>query len=140
MGCRSVTAAIGDELVISAEADGLDELRNAIGKVTDEVRDAIVDAARAEAQQILADERALVPVLTGELHDNLEVWFDTGADGNVSVSIGLRNSELFWAVFIEWGRSSAAAQPFATPASESARKRWPARARKALAAAVKARG
>lgn len=126
--------------MIDATVDGLEQLEHAVDKMIDNVRDAIVDAARAEARQILADERELVPVLTGELRDGLEVWFDTDPAGNVTASIGLRNSELFWAVFIEWGRSSAAAQPFATPASELARKRWPARARKALDAAIKARG
>lgn len=126
--------------MISAQVDGLGKLRSRVAHLEDEVRGAVHDAARLEARQILDDERELVPVVTGELHDGLEVWLDTDAAGNVTAYVGIRDGVLFWAVFIEWGRSSAAAQPFATPASELARKRWPKRARKALAAAVKGKG
>lgn len=126
--------------MIDAKVAGLEQLEAQARQLERKVADAVGDAAKLEAREVLADERKLVPVLTGELRDGLEVWLDTDKTGAVTASVGIRNGELFWAVFIEWGRSSAAAQPFATPASELARKRWPKRARKALDAALKAKG
>lgn len=124
--------------MIDADVTGLEQLEAAIRNAGSRVADAMGDAVKLEAREVLGDERELVPYVTGELHDGLEVWFDV-VDDDVTAYIGIRNGELFWAVFIEWGRSSAAAQPFATPASELARKRWPKRARKALNAAIKSR-
>lgn len=124
--------------MFDADVTGLEQLDAAIKAAGNRAADAMADAVKLEAREILADERELVPVLTGELQAGLEVWFDT-IDDDVTAYVGIRRGELFWAVFIEWGRSSAAAQPFATPASELARKRWPKRARKALNAALKSR-
>lgn len=125
--------------MIDAKVTGLEQLERAVAQAENRIARAMADAVELEARAVLADERELVPYDDGDLHDGIEVWFDV-VDDNVTAFIGVRNSELMYAVFIEWGRSSAAAQPWATPASEIARKRWPARARKALAAAAKSKG
>lgn len=121
--------------MLNARVTGARELRRNVDKLTDRTRDAVNEAAVDEARATHDDEREFVPYLTGELYENIEVWFED-VDGSTVAHVGIRNRELFWAVFIEWGRSSAAAQPFATPASELARKRWPKRARRAARQAL----
>lgn len=122
--------------MITANVTGVSAVRRRIGKVTEATVDAVNDAAIAEARETLADELELVPFLTGELFEGIEVWVER-LDGNVTAYVGIRDAELFWAVFIEWGRSSAEAQPFATPASEQTRRRWPKRADKAARQALR---
>lgn len=122
--------------MIGATVRGKRDLRAGVDRVVDNVAAELDDAVRAEARDVLIDELDLVPVETGELLAGIEVWFDRES-GDLVAFVGIRDTDLYWAVWIEWGRKNAAAIPFATPASELARKRWPKHAEKALKKGVR---
>lgn len=104
----------------------------ALKRVPVAVSGGLAQAVHDEAADIRRDEQAAVPVRTGELQAGIEVR----PLGVLAAEVGIFDTELFWAIWIEWGRSSAPAQPFATPAAEQARGRWPKRAADAARAAV----
>lgn len=105
-----------------ATVQGIAQLKAALDTTQKEIETAARSAIAAEAQAIRTDERAFVPVLTGELQAGIEARVD-----GLTAEVGIWDTKLWWAIFIEWGRSSAAAQPFATPAAEIARRRFPQR-------------
>lgn len=97
------------------------------------VPEALADALTDELDAIALDERRLVPVDTGELRRGIAVRRRSPHRGEV----GIFDPDLWWAVFVEWGRRNAAPRPFVIPARELARRRWPARTRAAAARALK---
>lgn len=106
----------------------------ALGKVEEEVRAALAAAVQVEARSVQADEQQAVPVATGALQSGITVR----QVSELAAEIGIYDPDLIYAIWIEFGRSSAAAQPFATPASELSRNRWPQRAGEAAGRAAKA--
>lgn len=103
-------------------------LRRQLRTLADDLERSLGLAVDQEAWAIRRDERSWVPVLTGELRTAI----DYQTDGRLHARVGVFNPEFHWAVWIEWGRKSADAQPFATPAAEAARRRWPRRAEQTI--------
>lgn len=101
---------------------GTPELIAALETKQAEIVAAAEAAVAAEARAVHQDERSFVPVLTGELQEGIEARVS-----GLTAEVGIWDTDLFWAIWIEWGRKNAAAQPFATPAAELARVRFPQR-------------
>lgn len=108
--------------------EGGREVAEALRNASNEIVKAAARAVRAEAEAVADTERELVPYISGDLHDGITVR----QVGALAAEVGIYDSELIYAIWIEWGRSSASAQPFATPASEQSRQRWPSRAADAV--------
>lgn len=113
---------------MSIDVSGAAAAVAALRKIPGSVSAGLAQAVHDEAAEIRRDEQAAVPVRTGELQAGIEVR----SLGVLSAEVGIFDPDLFWAIWIEWGRSSAVAQPFATPAAEQARVRWPNRAADAV--------
>lgn len=109
------------------KTSGIRELKRALDRFEAALHDEIERAVVDEADAVRDDERTRVPVLTGELRDGIEVR----RLGALHAQVGIFDSDLFWAVWIEWGRQNAPAQPFAVPAAEAARRRFPRRVEQA---------
>lgn len=111
---------MGIEVTVSGDRD----LRSALDRLTGRMKTKMSEAVRAEADAVADDERALVPVATGAL----QAGIDVRSTGEHSAEVGIFDDDLYYAIFVEWGRARAAAQPFATPSAEQSRSRWPSRA------------
>lgn len=111
---------------MSVTIDGVDDVKAALDQLRTTTVDASGEAARREADRVADDERGLVPVLSGDLRDGIEVR----QTGDTSFEVGIYDLDLFYGVFIEWGRGGGRvpAQQFATPAAERSRIRFPAAA------------
>lgn len=107
--------------------DGGNDVKAALSRLTGRMNTTLAEAVQAEAEAVADDERSSVPVRTGELRSGIQVR-STGA---LSAEVGIFDEALIYAIWIEWGRSRASAQPFATPAAEQSRQRWPSRAAQA---------
>lgn len=107
---------------------GIRALQRVCRDFPDEVEKAMAAAVVAEVRDIWDDERSWVPVVSGELQGGIRIRYDD----DLHATVGIFDPALFWAVWIEWGRKNAKAQPFATPAAEAARRRWPRRAEQTL--------
>lgn len=113
--------------------NGIKDLNATLSRLSADAERMIADAVSDEANEIRDDERRMVPVATGELRSGIRAR----ESGHLEAEIGIWDRALYWAPWIEWGRSNAAAQPFATPAAQRAKKRWPKRAGRAIVKAVK---
>lgn len=100
-------------------SEGFDDLNVRLEQATGRALQAIVEAVDDETQQVAQDMRDLAPRDTGELHDSIEAIVD-GPSGLVRASAPHSR-------FVEFGTSVAPAQPYATPASEQSRTRFPKR-------------
>lgn len=114
---------------MSVTIDGVSDVLDALDRIRTDTAAASSDAARQEAEQVADDERGLVPVLSGDLQDGIEVR----QIGETSYEVGIYNPALIYGIWIEWGRQSAPAQPFATPAAEQSRARFPSAAAQLIA-------
>lgn len=108
---------------MSITINGAAQAVAALGGVEGRLREALAEAVVAEAGEVQTDEQAIVPVASGALQSGIEVT----STGELSAEIGVNDHDLIYAIWVEWGRSNAAAQPFATPAAELSRARWPQR-------------
>lgn len=115
---------------------GLRDLQAALRQVSDTVEAAATRAVRDEAADIVADQKRIVPVVTGELRDGIETRRNRSKKGPTS-TVGIWDQKLWWAIFIEWGRANAAPHPFVTPSVEQARRRFPARMRSEVVKALR---
>jgi HK97 gp10 family phage protein len=77
------------------------------------------EALEEEAEAIAEEMRAAVPVDSGELRDSISVDAD-GSEARIT-------ADAPYAAFVEHGTSDTPAQPFAGPAAEAARRRFPLR-------------
>lgn len=102
---------------------GLAELRAAVEGLKADVQAAAERAVTDGAADVRDNERRLVPVDSGDLRDGIKVRRGRSKKGP-SATVGIWDPDLKYAVWIEWGRSSASAQPFVTPAAEIARVRF----------------
>lgn len=109
---------------ISVEIHGLDGLQQRASEIAGGLGGALADAVAAEAEAIRRDEAEMVPVDTGELRESIYV-VSTG-DHSAEVHVGALHG-----IWIEFGRVSADAQPYAQPAAERSRSRWPEKAAEA---------
>ena len=103
---------------------GSDDVLQALTDAVEAALPAIRAATEEETEEVAADMRSSAPVDQGDLRDSIETdVVDT--DGRVSVGADHR-----W--FVEAGTSSAPAQPYALPAAERSRGRFPDRVEKAI--------
>lgn len=98
------------------------DLRRTLDRLATDLEQELGWAVRDEAADVREDERSWVPVLTGELHDGIDFEVD-----GLTARVGIFDTGLWWAIYIENGRKNADAQPFVTPAYEASRRRWPRR-------------
>lgn len=120
---------------VTARATGLDKLRSRVDAVVAGVAAEVDTALDAEGDAVVADQRAGINRVSGELQDAIAAR----RTDDHAVTVQPWNPDVWWAIFLEWGRQNAAAVPFATPSAELARQRWPKRARGAVVAGVRRR-
>lgn len=104
--------------------EGTDRLARKLRSLPAHIREAAEAAVGAEAEEIADDMRRGAPVLTGELKAGIQAEHD-GLEGR-AVSTA-RHSD-----FVEHGTSKTPEQPFARPAAEASRQRFPGRMREVL--------
>ena len=104
---------------IRVEVDGLDRLQRRLDQLPDEIRQAAEQAVADEVDAVASDMRENAPVASGELRDSIE--------GEVDGLSGTVRARARHAVFVEHGTSSTPEQPFAQPAAEVSRRRFPRR-------------
>lgn len=111
---------------------GLDRLRDKLAELPAAVREGAVGAVTDETEAVADDMREGAPVRTGELRDSIV------SDVDEAALAGRARATARHATFVEHGTSSTAAQPFAQPAAEASRRRFPKRVRDAVGPALKA--
>lgn len=104
----------------------------ALDRVGEDARARLSAAVGDQADEISRDEQTRVPVATGALRAGITAR----QTGELTAEVAIYDPKLKYAIWIEWGRKRAAAQPFATPSAELARNRWPRRAGDAVKDAV----
>lgn len=104
---------------VTIEVEGLDRLRARLEKLPGEMRKGAEKAVKDETEEVAQDMRDSVPVDTGALRDGMQAESD-GLSGR-AVSTASHS----WAV--EGGTSKMPARPFAQPAAERSRVRFPDR-------------
>nr|WP_246361138.1 HK97-gp10 family putative phage morphogenesis protein [Haloechinothrix aidingensis] len=110
--------------------DGVDRLKGKLDELPPAVRTALESAIASETQAVADDMRDTAPRgETGELIDSIESRVD-GLTGTVAATAT-------HAIWVEFGTSKMAAQPFAAPAVEGSRTRLPRRVRVQLESALK---
>jgi HK97 gp10 family phage protein len=112
--------------------EGLDRLRDKLAELPAAVREAAVVAVTDETEAVADDMREGAPVLTGELRDSIV------SDVDEKALAGRARATARHATFVEHGTASSEAQPFAQPAAEASRQRFPKRVRDAVGPALKA--
>lgn len=113
---------------MTVSIEGLDALDGKVAELSSRVRAAAEAAVETETQEVAADMRAAAPKDTGELVDSIEAVTD-GLSGTARATAR-------HAVFVEFGTSSTPAQPFAGPAAELSRTRFPRQLRAAVRDAI----
>lgn len=108
----------------SMTVEGLDRLRATLLRKAALMNAAVDAATDAEVRSVTEDARSNAPRLTGELAAGIR-----GGGGEV-------RSTARHTVFVEFGTHRARAQPFMRPASDRARRSFPARVAAVVRAAV----
>lgn len=108
------------------QVEGIDRLREQLAALPPAVHDAAVAATHDEVEEVADDMRRNAPFATGELRDGIQAEHDEDGLGGNAVSTA-RHS-----FFVEHGTSDTPEQPFALPAAEASRRRYPRRMREAL--------
>jgi HK97 gp10 family phage protein len=104
---------------VTVTVEGLDRLRSRLEKLPDEMRKGAEKAVRDETEEVAQDMRDSVPVDTGALRDGMQAESD-GLSGKATSTAAHS-----WVV--EAGSSKMPARPFAQPAAERSRVRFPDR-------------
>lgn len=104
---------------MNVEIEGLDRLDRAIGELAANMRAGAEDAVGEEAEAVAQDMRDDAPRDTGELIDSIQAEHD-GLEGLAAATAG-------HAEFVEHGTSKMPARPYAGPAAEASRSRFPDR-------------
>lgn len=101
------------------EIRGVDSLRDRLRMMRSHVREGTEAAAREGGRMGEATMKGLAPVDTGRLRDSIrhEVRGPTVRFGP--------GDEIDYAVFVEFGTSRMAAQPYVRPTVEAMRRIWP---------------
>jgi len=98
---------------------GLDELARQLEKLSPAILEAAEQAVQEETEATADDMRRFAPERTGELKRGIQAERD-GLEGRAVATA--RHS-----TFVEHGTSDTPEQPFAAPAAELSRKRFPER-------------
>jgi len=102
---------------------GLGELEKKLRKLPEVVERAGGRAVRLETEETADDMRRFAPHDTGELEESI------GAEYNAKTMTGRATATARHAGFVEHGTEDTPAQPFAEPAAQIARRRFPERVR-----------
>ena len=104
---------------VTIKVDGMDSLLGKLDALPGQMRAGAEKAVADETEEVTEDMRNGVPVVTGELRDGMQSEVD-GLSGK-AVSTAQHSFA------VEGGTSRQVAQPFAQPAAERSRTRFPAR-------------
>ena len=111
---------------ITMQVEGLDQLRERMHELPDEIRAGATAALHEAAEAIESDMRDGVPVDTGTLQESITARV---TEADLRADVGPMGQDAYYGAFVEHGTSSQAAQPFAGPAGEAERGRFPDRLR-----------
>lgn len=109
---------------VTITVEGMDKLRSRLEGLPDQMRKGAERAVADETEEVAQDMRDAVPVDTGALQDGIQAEAE-GLTGR-AVSTAAHS----WAV--EGGTSRMPARPFAQPAAERSRTRFPDRVNAAV--------
>jgi len=104
---------------VTIKVDGLDALRGKLAQLPDQMRKGAERAISDEVEEIAQDMRDSVPVDTGALQGGIQ------AESEGLTGKAVSTADHSWAV--EGGTSRMPARPFAQPAAERSRTRFPER-------------
>lgn len=104
---------------VTIKVTGMDSLLGKLAALPDQMRAGAEKAVADETQEVTEDMRNSVPVVTGALRDGMQAEVD-GLSGK-AVSTAAHSFA------VEGGTSRQPAQPFAQPAAERSRTRFPGR-------------
>jgi HK97 gp10 family phage protein len=107
---------------------GLEDLEKKLRKLPELVQTAGGRAVKAEAEETRDDMKRGAPVDTGDLRDHIQAEYDSKTITGRAVATSKH------AGFVEHGTDDTPAQPFAQPAAERARRRFPDRVRREIKA------
>lgn len=107
---------------------GLEDLEKKLRKLPELVQSAGGRAVKAETEETRDDMKRGVPVDTGELRDSIQAEYDSKTITGRAVATSKH------AGFVEHGTDDTPAHPFAQPAAERARRRFPDRVRQEIKA------
>lgn len=121
----------------TVKVTGTDKLQAQLDALSEQARQRIAEAVSEAAENVQREARRNAPRDTGRLQNSITT--DVASDG-LSAEVGPVGNDVAYAIWIEWGRKNAAAQPFMTPASEMERARFVKRIRGALVTVTKSAG
>ena len=116
------------------DTHGLKKLRKRLQTLAVEVHEGAEAAVTEAGEAVKDDMEARVPVDKGDLRKSLRSEVNKG---NLVAEIGPRGRDVYYGYFQEFGTSTTPAQPFAGPAHEAERKRFPARMKKHVRRKIK---
>lgn len=108
---------------------GIKALSRVLDQLPKQIATAARTAVRDETEDVAEDMRRAAPRRTGELARSIQA--------EVKDLEGKAAATARHAVFVEYGTSSTPEQPFATPAAERSRRRFPKRIRQQVREALK---
>lgn len=115
---------------IRMEVEGIDALYAACRRLKGNVRKGTLNAVLESARAVEAEMLKRVPVKTGHLKSVINSRSDKR---RISANVGPRSfRKAHYGYWQEFGTSKMKAQPFARPAADKERKKFPNRLRKAL--------
>ena len=127
----------------------LERLKRRMNAIPPAVREAVTPALVKSGEELVARQRALVPVNTGALHDSIEMTPPGGTTppysqpggsttaGPNQVLVTAGNEDVRYPHLVEYGVAHAPAQPFFWPAFRLSRKRIANRIKRAIGKAVR---
>lgn len=114
--------------------EGIDDLYAACRKLKGDARNEALNAVRASARAVKSEMLKRVPVNTGHLKSVITSRSDKH---NIIADVGPRSgNKAHYGYWQEFGTSKMKAQPFARPAADKEREKFPQRLRKALKRAL----
>lgn len=119
---------------LSVEIRGVDSLRDRLRMLHPRVRRATEQAVAESGRAMERGMKMLAPVDTGALRDSIRHEVE-----GTTVRAG-PGREVDYALFVEFGTSRMAAQPYVRPVAEAERHLFPERVRLATRSALRRRG
>lgn len=113
------------------KVEGLERLKKRFAKLPQKMRVEVRAAIDKSADELIAFQKRLVPVETGELRDSIEK-----RDGRHELSVEVFSDD-FKARWVEFGTVKMTARPFFYPAYRTLRRRIKGRISRAVKKAVK---
>ncbi|MEU9654193.1 HK97-gp10 family putative phage morphogenesis protein [Streptomyces sp. NPDC048110] len=103
---------------------GLARLRGRLEDLPDDIKRALARAVKESAEAVRDDVKRTVAVNTGNLQEKVDIRYQ---EEGLVAQVGWHDQEDYYAVFVERGTRSQAAQPSLMPALERERGRYRAR-------------